>query len=299
MEKSDPTAEAPEITAVRVALWRALHLEVDAPPPVFQDDLGLRLAAPPEGWRRRPDMDPSATRRARASIVGRARFIEEAILSQAARGVNQYVLLGAGLDTFAQRRAGETKDLRVFEIDRPGPQTWKQKRLRSLGFDTARRPVFVPVDFESGERWWDKLVAAGFDPGRPAVIAATGLTMYLSKEANRALLTAAAGLAPGSKAIFSFMVPLDLVDEEERPLRQVTERGARAAGTPMLSFFSPAEMLALAKEAGFRIGAHVSSAALTRKYFSERADGFRPSSSEELLVVDTGGAGLVESLFSH
>ncbi|MBK7207075.1 MAG: class I SAM-dependent methyltransferase [Elusimicrobia bacterium] len=287
MQKSNPAAEGPEITAVRVALWRALHVEVDAPPPVLHDDLGLRLAAPPDGWRRRPDMDPMATRRARASILGRARFIEETILSQAAQGIGQYVLLGAGLDTFAQRRAIEAPGLRVFEIDRPGPQAWKQKRLRDLGFDVSRLPVFVPVDFESGERWWDKLVAAGFDPARPAVAAATGLTMYLSMDANRALLTAVARLAPGSTAVFSFMVPVELVDEEERPLRLVSERGARAAGTPMVSFFTPADTLALAKEAGFKTCLHVSSSELARKYFAGRADGLRPSSSEELLVVKT------------
>lgn len=285
MQKSNPAAEEPEITAVRVALWRALHLEADAPPSVFNDDMGLRLAAPPDGWRRRPDMDPMATRRARASIVGRARFIEEAILSQAAQGVGQYVLLGAGLDTFAQRRAFEAPGLRVFEIDRPGPQAWKQKRLHELGFDASLNPVFVPVDFESGDRWWDKLVAAGFDPHRPAVVAATGLTMYLSKEANQALLTTTARLAPGSTAIFSFMVPVELVDEEEQPLRLVSERGARAAGTPMISFFSPADILALAREAGFSKSGHVSHADLAQRYFSGRTDGLRPSSSEELLTA--------------
>src|SRR5215813_13385181 len=100
MEKPKPE---PDSTAVRVALWRALHLEVDPPPHVFEDAVGLQLAAPDEGWRSRPDMSPF-TRPFRASILARARFIEDLVAEQVERGVGQYVILGAGLDTFAQRR---------------------------------------------------------------------------------------------------------------------------------------------------------------------------------------------------
>src|SRR5437868_8910933 len=94
---------APENTAVRVALWRAMHVQVDPPPHVIEDEVGLQLVAPDENWRQRPDMDPKFTSSFRASIVGRARFIEDLVTAQASRGVRQYVILGAGLDTFAQR----------------------------------------------------------------------------------------------------------------------------------------------------------------------------------------------------
>src|SRR6267142_5243421 len=113
----DKQVAAPDNTAVRVALWRALHVEVDSPPHVFEDEVGLKLAAPDDGWRSRPDISPF-TRPFRASIVARARFIEDLVAEQATRGVGQYVILGAGLDTFA---------LLVFEIDRPGPQAWKRQ----------------------------------------------------------------------------------------------------------------------------------------------------------------------------
>src|SRR3981081_4390508 len=99
-----PTA-APDNTAVRVALWRALHVQVDPKPHVLEDEIGLRLAAPDEGWRQRPDMDPNATSYFRASIVARARFIEDMVIEQSGNGVGQYIILGAGLDTFAQRRS--------------------------------------------------------------------------------------------------------------------------------------------------------------------------------------------------
>ena len=112
---------AADSTAVRVALWRALHVEVDPPPHVIEDLVGLKLANPEDGWRRRPDMSPF-TGPFRAAIVARARFIEDLVEEQMARSVRQYVILGAGLDTFAQRRPELASQLRVFEIDRPGPR---------------------------------------------------------------------------------------------------------------------------------------------------------------------------------
>ena len=116
------TAAAPDSTAMRVALWRAMHVQVDPPPHVIEDEIGLKLVAPDDGWRQRPDMDPQFTRPFRASIVARARFIEDLVVEQAGHGVDQYVILGAGLDTFAQRRSEIASRLRVFEVDRPVPR---------------------------------------------------------------------------------------------------------------------------------------------------------------------------------
>ncbi|MBO0692849.1 MAG: class I SAM-dependent methyltransferase, partial [Acidimicrobiaceae bacterium] len=110
-------AEGPESTAARVALWRALHVLVDAPPHVIEDEVGLALVDPPEGWRDRGDMHPQGTAGFRASIVARARFIEDLVTEQVELGVDQYVILGAGLDTFAQRRTEIAERLHVFEVD--------------------------------------------------------------------------------------------------------------------------------------------------------------------------------------
>src|ERR1700722_14159113 len=112
-------AEAAEGTAVRGALWRGMPVLVDPPPHVLEDEVGLRLAAPDDGWRQRPDMDPDGTRWFRASIVARARFVGDLVAQQAAQGVTQYVILGAGLDPFAQRRPELASRLRVFEVDQP------------------------------------------------------------------------------------------------------------------------------------------------------------------------------------
>lgn len=110
---------APEHTAVRGALWRALHVQVDSLPHILNDEIGFKLVAEPK-WRERPDMDPKNTKRIRASIVARARFIEDLIEAEfKEHGVNQYVILGAGLDTFAERRPELAAQLRIFEIDQP------------------------------------------------------------------------------------------------------------------------------------------------------------------------------------
>src|ERR1051326_1321838 len=109
----DPKSIAPDNTAVRVALWRALHVEVDPPPHVLEDRVGLELVAPDAAWRSRPDMSPF-TKPFRASIVARARFVEDLVAEEAARGVAQYVIPGAGLDTFAQRRPELASRLVVF-----------------------------------------------------------------------------------------------------------------------------------------------------------------------------------------
>ena len=89
----------PDITAMRTALWRAMHVQLDSPPHVFKDMIGLELAPPEEGWRYSHNVDPQWTRRIRAAIVARARFVEDLVAEQVERGIGQYVILGAGLDT--------------------------------------------------------------------------------------------------------------------------------------------------------------------------------------------------------
>lgn len=283
----DSRATEPENTAVRVALWRALHVQDDPPPHVFVDQMGLRLVAPDDGWRSRPDMS-AFTRPFRAAIVARARFIEDLVAEQAASGVVQYVILGAGLDTFAQRRRELASRLTVFEIDQPGPQSWKRQRLADLGLDIPPFLRFVPVDFEAGDAWWAQLLASGFDPAKPAVVASTGVSMYLTQAAIVQTLRQVATLAPGSTFAMSFMLPIELADPEIRPSIERAAIGARANGTPFLSFFTPTQMLTLASEAGFGEVQHVSAAMLAQRYFADRTDGLRPpNNSEELLVATT------------
>ena len=275
----------PEDTAVRVALWRALHVQVDAPPHVLEDELGLKLIAPEGNWRSRPDMS-EFTRPFRASILARARLIEDLVEEEINRGVRQYVILGAGLDTFAQRRPQLASRLTIFEVDRPEPQAWKRQRLGDLGFGIPPFLRFVPVEFEGGGPWWERVTAAGFNAEQPAVVASTGVSMYLTREAIVTTMRQVAALAAGSTFVMSFMLPLHQLDPNVRPGVERAAEGARANGTPFISFFMPSEMLALARECGFREVKHVSAAMLAERYFANRTDGLRPpNNSEELLVA--------------
>ncbi|HWG31090.1 MAG TPA: class I SAM-dependent methyltransferase [Steroidobacteraceae bacterium] len=276
----------PDSTAVRVALWRALHTQVDPPPHVFEDAAGLRLAGPDEQWRLRPDMDPVFTKPFRASIVARARFIEDLILEQMQQGTAQYVILGAGLDTFAQRRPHSGSKLKVFEIDRPGPQAWKRQRLIELGFGVPDWLRFVPVDFEAGDAWWQQLSSAGFDTSQPAVVASTGVSMYLTKDAVASTLRRVAALAPGTTLAMTFLLPIELADPEIRPGLERAQQGARTSGTPFISFFTSTELVALASDAGLEQVRHVSAEDLAERYFAGRTDGLRPPrGGEEILVA--------------
>jgi methyltransferase (TIGR00027 family) len=276
----------PNSTAVRTALWRALHLEVDAPPHVLDDRIGLQLAGPDRDWRQRPDMNEYATPGVRASIVARARFIEDLVTEQTDHGVGQYVLLGAGLDTFAQRRPEIASTITVFEVDQPGPQAWKRQRLVELGFGVPDSLRLVPVDFETTS-WWDGLLANGFDASEPAVVASLGVSMYLTREATAATLSQSAALAPGSTFAMTFMQPLELVDPDEQEMHRATNAAARASGTPFISYYAPDEILAMARDAGFTSARHVSAADYTQRYFADRTDGLRPFTTEELLVAST------------
>jgi methyltransferase (TIGR00027 family) len=232
-------------------------------------------------------MDPAGTSRFRAGVVARSRFTEDLLVDQAARGLTQYVILGAGLDTLTQRNPGLASMLHIFEVDQPGPQTWKRERLTELGYGIPPGLHLIPVDFEADQSWWDRLVAAGFSPARSAVVASLGVSMYLTKEANAATLSQVASLAPGSSLVMSFAPPLAQLDRRDRAARLLAEQGAQASGTPWLSSFAPQELLTLARRAGFKHARHITAAMLNERYFAKRRDRLRTSPGEELLFATT------------
>jgi len=283
MEKNKNITE-PDNTAVRTALWRAMHMQADAKPYILEDEIGLKLIDPPDEWQQRPDI--KYTKRLRASIVARARFIEDLVIEQSNQGISQYVILGAGLDTFAQRRPDISSKLQIYEIDQPGTLAWKQQRLTELGFGIPEYLHFVPVDFETSY-WWEQLLIAGFDAGKPAVIACTGVSLYLTKEVIAAILDKIAALAPGSKLAITFYLPMELLDEEDKPMQEIAEKGARATGTPFVSFFAPNEILDLASDAGFKDAKTISTADMVNYYFADRSDNLLPASGEVFLLATT------------
>lgn len=277
---------APEHTAVRVALWRALHVAIDPAPHILTDEIGQKIVNE-EGWRNRQDMNPEFSKSMRASITGRARFIEDLVEEGMKKGLEQYVILGAGIDTFAQRRTDLDGKIQVFEVDQPGPQRWKQNRLGELNIKSLSTLHFVPVDFEAGESWWDKLIEAGLDPKKKTLVASTGVSMYLSREANLATLSQLSKLAAGSTFAMTFMLALDLLPSQERGIMEFVMKRAAESGTPFVSLFIPEEITKMAKDSGFHSALYVSGEDLYQRYFSRRTDGLRAGIAEAFLVAET------------
>ncbi|HNP57999.1 MAG TPA: SAM-dependent methyltransferase [Gordonia sp. (in: high G+C Gram-positive bacteria)] len=266
-------------TAVRTALWRALHVLVDDEPHVLDDPIGLQIADVDDDWRTRPDMDPARTGANRASIVARARAVEDTLASS---GAGQYVVLGAGLDTYAQRHPG---GVRVFEVDAPATSAWKRGRLAELGFECSGQLSLVPVDFEAGESWLAEAVEAGLDPASPVVVSMLGVTMYLTREAVLATLRQAASLPPGSTTVFTYSRPIEMAPPEVRPFLEVAFRGAAESGHPWLTLLTPDEAADLAREAGFAEVQVVTSNDLHDRYFAGRTDGLSPVGGEDLVIA--------------
>jgi methyltransferase (TIGR00027 family) len=273
---------APDSSAVRTALWRALHVQIDAPPHLIDDEIGVALAAPEGEWRDRPDMHPVGTGGYRAALVARTRFVEDLLIEQ---GIGQYVLLGAGLDTFAQRHRGLADRVRVFEIDQPGCQVWKRQRLEDLGYGVAQNLHFVPVDFEVQDDWWQALLDAGFDEAATALVSSSGVSMYITKEATAATLRRLTGMAAGSLVAMTFMLPFELINQAERAGLERAARGALASETPWISFYAPEEIVSIARDAGFSEVHYVPTAELATRYLAGRPDSLRAAEGEGILLA--------------
>lgn len=274
----------PDNTALRTALWRALHVLIDDEPYVIEDKIGYDLIKPENDWQERPDM--KYTKRLRASIVARARFIEDIAKEQIGTGVKQYVLLGAGLDSFAQRNTDIISTVDIYEIDRPDTLIWKEEKLIENGYKIPVNLHFVPVDFETSS-WWNELLNKGFDITQPAFVSCTGVTLYLTKDAITDTLQKMTLLASGSTIATAFYLPLEQLDEEDQPMQEIANKGAEASGTPFLSFFSVEEIVTLADEIGLKEIQTVSTKDMIERYFKDRADNLVPASGEFFLVART------------
>lgn len=274
------TAKQPDNTALRTALWRALHVLTDDKPYVIDDCVGLDLISPEPGWQERPDM--KFTRSLRASVVARARFIEDIAKEQIAQGVNQYVLLGAGLDSFAQRNTN--LHTAIYEIDQPDTLSWKEEKLIEKGYKIPDNLHFVPVNFETSS-WMDELINKGFDITQRAIVSCTGVTLYLTREAIVETLKTLATLASGSTVAISFYLPADQLEGDDKKLMEMSVKGAAASGTPFVSFFSVDEITRIAEDCGLNEIRTISTRDMTDNYFGNRTDNLVPANGEFFLVA--------------
>ena len=276
----------PSATAELVAVRRAVHQRLDRPL-VFEDQLALAIVG--REWEARIRADPfragggTLGTALRAHLVVRSRVAEDQLAAAMARGVRQYVVLGAGLDTFICRNSH--RDLRVFELDFPATQLWKRERLREVGLDVPANAVFVPCEFTS-QSIAGALEAAGLDPARPAFFSWLGVTMYLEPATTLRTVAELAPLAAGGGGlVFDYSVHPDTVGLVKRLAFKVLAGRVARAGEPFIGFFDPPELVASVRSAGFSDVEDLSAADLTARFLAHRHDGLRLSGLGHLLCA--------------
>jgi len=272
------------VTAERAALMRAAHRLLDRPV-VFDDPLAARLLdGAARAWldQRPASLDSPVLRALRACIAARQRYAEDRLRDAVGRGVDQYVVLGAGFDTFAYRSPLVARGLRVFEVDHPDTQAAKRARLREAGIDVPAGARFVPVDF-SAETFVEALRGNGFAIGRPAFVSWLGVTMYLERDAVAGTLAAAAGLAPGTELVVEYLAAGESLDPRRRAARAALAARAAAAGEPWRTAFAAGELAALADGFGLAVHEDIGAVETGARYFRGRADGLAPGPGSRLI----------------
>jgi methyltransferase (TIGR00027 family) len=259
-------------TALGVAIRRAAHQLADKPP-VLDDPIALRLVG--EGYPRLMEraLHPVG-RDFRGFMAARSRYAEDRLAEAVAQGVSQYVVLGAGLDTFAYRNPFPA--LRVFEVDFPATQVWKRTMLEQSAIVLPSNLVFVALDFEH-QTLADGLTQAGVDFQKPAFFGWLGVVPYLTLDAFRSTVSVVAQMPAGSAVTFDYAVDPETLSPIGRvAFDRLAERVA-AAGEPFRLFFTPQNLEGELRRAGFRRIEQVGSAELNELYFSNRADGLQLS----------------------
>jgi methyltransferase (TIGR00027 family) len=245
--------DSPSRTAYGVAMSRAAHQIFDLPR-VFEDPAALTILGPKvTGGIRAAErrFNSRYARYLRAFLVARSRLAEEAVNEAVARGVRQYVLLGAGLDTFAYRNPHAALGLRVFEVDHPATQEWKRQLVSHARLKAQGSLVYVPVDFER-EQLAERLIANGFQRGEPAFFSWLGVTMYLTRDAiQETLRFVAQSTATRSGIIFDYLTVPARWDYLRRWGLKMLMRRVAAAGEPWQTFFDPAALQADLTRLGF------------------------------------------------
>jgi len=282
----------PSQTAMTAAAARAAHLLVDSEPRIFADSLAaLLLGDEAETYLRyhREHGDHPLLAGTRAQATCRSRFTEDQLALAAARGTAQYVILGAGLDSFACRSelAGR---LRVFEVDHPATQQRKRALLAAARLAEPPTLTWVPVDFETGELI-AALTAAGLDPAAPAFVSWLGVTMYLTAEAIGATLASLSRLAPGSELVTDYMLTADLRDADGVAYADLVMPDSERRGEPWLSFFTPEQMTGLLTRHGFTGVRDVRQRDSISAALWERTDLLRPIELSRLCHATVGAGG--------
>lgn len=241
---------------------------------IFDDDLAVGLAGaegPALGKRLSNEIPRTQVLAFSRWVCVRSRFAEDLVTEAMARGIEQYVILGAGLDSFAYRRGDLLDRLRVFEVDHPASQGWKRRRLKELAVTLPDNLTFAPVDFEN-QTLREALRDAGFEFGQLAVVSWIGVTMYLTLEAIEATLATIAECAPGTQLVLTYNQPHHSLDDLSLQVTTAFAAIAAEMGEPFLSLFLPREIEELLRKHGFDEIVHLGPDEARAAYFKERPD---------------------------
>ncbi|MGC1463121.1 MAG: class I SAM-dependent methyltransferase [Terracidiphilus sp.] len=259
-------------TALRVAIRRAAHQIIDRPL-VLDDPIAVRLLGP--GFDR--DMERAmhtVARDFRLFMASRSRYAEDQLASAVAQGVTQYVILGAGLDTFAYRNPSPS--LRVFEVDFPATQQWKRTLLAEAAIAFPANLTFVPLDFEH-KTLAEGLAEAGFDSSAPAFFGWLGVVPYLTLDAFRSTLATIGRSPAGTGVSFDYVFSPDTLSPKRRLVFDTLAKRVEAAGEPFRLFFAPDALERELRVAGFQRIEQADTDRLNELYFKDRADGLKLS----------------------
>ncbi len=284
MGDDSPMEVSPSRTAIMAAVARGRHPLEDLPPLILDDPIALQLVGP--SWR---DIAASSDsrysvelgRQIRAAITIRSHYAEDRL---ELGDVCQYVLLGAGLDSFRWRRADLLGPLRLFEVDHPSSQAWKRHRMGELGLDSSEYQIFAPVDFEV-ESLVEGREAAGFDWQQPTMFSWLGVIPYLTIGAVEATLRAIALCPSGSEVVLEYGLSEPFLDDLGREFRAGFSPLATNVGEPLRTRWSPEEAEAVMQGCGLRVVDHPSRQDLVGRYLSDRADGLQPWSASRLMAA--------------
>jgi methyltransferase (TIGR00027 family) len=271
MEKRGPSR-----SAVSTATLRAAHYLFDGAPKILSDPFARDFAGFSTDEEVRTALDAFAfpdPSRLRAVFTVRSRYAEDQLSGAIQLGISQYIILGAGLDSFAYRRPDLIRALHVYEVDHPATQSWKRARVRELGIKSPRALHHIPIDFEH-ETLISGLAAGGVNRNAKAFFSCLGVTQYLTREAVlNTLREIASATASGTELVVQFIVPAATLSREEGNLVTVAAARAASMGEPWLSFFAPDDLETNMTQIGFDQIVHFGSEEATERYLLGRTDG--------------------------
>ncbi len=277
----------PSTTALRVAMCRAAHQIADAPK-VFGDPLALRIAGveniqPDSKWLERAKLSDGL----RAFLVARSRYTEDSLHAAITQSIRQYVVLGAGLDTFAYRHSYPGDILQVFEVDYPATQIWKRELLKKAGIPIPETLTFSPIDFEN-QTLEQGLRKAGFDTGKSSFFSWLGVTPYLTEIAINTTLQFVASMPTGSGIVFDYTITPSLLNPAQRAEFGVLSERVASAGEPFQTFFDPSLLRKNLMAMGFGEIEDLAPDDINTRYFHGRSDGLRVSGFAHIMNARVG-----------